>query len=288
MKGELKAHQLPQKVECFTMVEARSIFFDFFENHESEADYFVFFPKNFVSSEPVTIFLPGKYEIYCSKGVDASVVFEPTSAGCYSVRAHIEENASLKRLFVANQKGQIELSSEYILKKNGCLTHVSWIEAVQQTTESIKATILGEGAQADLIGGWHLTERETIRTQVLVEHRAPYARSNQLFKGVVEESARSWFEGSIYVAQGAHKTESFQKNNNVVFGRAQAKTLPGIQVYHDDVKASHGATIAKPSKEDLFYLLSRGINEDRAKEILIDSFLGEIKGKTALFAKSGG
>ena len=166
MKGELKAHQLPQKVECFTMVEARSIFFDFFENQESEADYFVFFPKNFVSSEPVTIFLPGKYEVYCSKGVDASLVFEPGSAGCYSVRAHIEENASLKRLFVANQKDQIELSSEYILKKNGRLTHVSWIDAVQQTTESIKATILGEGAQADLIGGWHLTERETIRTQV--------------------------------------------------------------------------------------------------------------------------
>lgn len=95
---------------------------------------------------------------------------------------------------------------------------------------------------------------------------------------MVRESARSSFEGSIYVAKGADKTESFQKNSNVVFDHAQAKTSPGIQVFHDDVKASHGATVAKPSKEDQFYLLSRGFSEERAKEILIDSFLGEIKG----------
>ncbi|NDE63324.1 MAG: hypothetical protein EB053_03105 [Chlamydiae bacterium] len=285
MKGELKAHQLPQKVECFTIEEAKSIFFDFFESRQSEADYFIFFPKNFDACEPVTIFQPGKYEIYCSSGVNANIIFEPLESGSYCLSAQVEENASLKRLFLGKQKDQIELKSEYTLKKNARLTHMSWIDSVSQTTESIKATIVGEGAEADLIGGWHLMEREAIRTTVLVEHRAAYARSNQLFKGVVEESARSWFEGSIYVAKGAHKTESFQKNNNVVFGRAQAKTAPGIQVYHDDVKASHGATIAKPSKEDLFYLLSRGVDENRAKQILIESFLGEIRGKIPFFAK---
>jgi Fe-S cluster assembly protein SufD len=278
MKAALNTNLIPLGLEFLSIEAAKKMFPLFFEGRESDAEGFLFVPKNFSSKELLRISEPSKYEIYLSKGSELSWVVQPIQEGAFELRAYLEEGASIKRASIVEQKGAIQLKTHYIVKKSARVLHIGWVEAVGKTQETIVATIEGEGAEVDLRGGWHLCERETIGVNVLVEHKSPYARSNQLFKGVVLESARSSFEGSIYVAKGAHKTESFQKNNNVVFDQAQAKTSPGIQVYHDDVKASHGATVAKPSKEDEFYLLSRGFDQQRAKELLIESFLGEIKG----------
>ncbi len=255
--------------------EALAVFPSYFEGREAVGNHFLFVPKGFKAeffvSQPVAL------EVYLSKGSSLELKIAPEVDGAYNLVAYLEEDASLKRRYKGCKKSAMTLESRYTLKKGARLFHHSWTEAVDKTEEKIVATIEGEGVEVDLIGGWHLTDREMIHVNALVEHKAAYARSNQLFKGVIEESAFSSFEGSIYVAKGAHKTESFQRNNNCVFGAAQAKTAPGIQVFHDDVKASHGATIAKPSKEDLFYLVSRGISEERAKKLLIEAFLNEVR-----------
>ncbi|MFZ4772886.1 MAG: SufB/SufD family protein [Chlamydiia bacterium] len=264
-------------IDVFSIEEAKEIFPSYFEGRETEAKRFIFLPKNFQASEMWKITEPESVEIYLSKGASLQLWIDPIIDGAFEVHAHLEEGAFFSRFYAGEKKNLITLKSRYMLKKGAKLLHFSWTEAVERTEESILATIEGEGAEVDLVGGWHLIDRERIGVNVVVEHRAPCARSNQLFKGVVEESARSSFEGSIYVAKGADKTESFQRNNNCVFGAAQAKTAPGIKVFHDDVKASHGATIAKPSKEDLFYLVSRGVNETRAKELLIQAFLAEVQ-----------
>lgn len=277
MKAAVKMPTLPQGLEILCIEEAVKQFPLFFEGKSNEADGFLFVPKNFRSKESIRITEPGKYEVYLSKGAELTWVVHPSRDGAFALKAFLEEGALLKRSTIVQKKGVIDLKTHYTAKNGARVIHVGWVEAVGKTLESVTASIEGEGAEVDLRGGWHLCERETFALSVLVEHKAPLARSNQLFKGVVRESARSSFEGSIYVSKGAHKTESFQKNNNIVFDHAQAKTSPGIQVFHDDVKASHGATVSKPSKEDQFYLLSRGFNEQRAKDMLIDAFLGEIK-----------
>ncbi len=278
MKAFVSNSHLPKGLEIFSLKEAKELFPLFFEGEPREVDGFLFVPKNFSSDETVRITEPGKYEVYLSKGAQLNWIFHPSREGAFELKAYLEDQAFLQRATAVEKKGIIELKTHYTVKKGARVLHVGWVEAVGKLVETVTASIEGERAEVDLRGGWHLCERETIGVSVLVEHKAPHARSNQLFKGVVKESARSSFEGSIYVAKGADKTESFQKNNNIVFDHAQAKTSPGIQVFHDDVKASHGATVARPSKEDQFYLTLRGFSQERAKEILIDSFLGEIKG----------
>lgn len=280
MKAVAK-NTIPEGLESHPFAEAVQLFPLYFKNREVEAAEFIFVPKQFCSKEVVKIALPGKYEFYLSKNAELCCLVIPDCEGEFEIRAYLEEGASFQRATVSNKKTKLVFKSRYTAKKSAKILHAGWTQEVDKTEESIVATIEGEGAEVDLLGGWHLCDRETIKVDVLVEHKASYARSNQLFKGVVEESARSSFEGSIFVAKGAHKTESFQKNNNIVFDQAQARTSPGIQVFHYDVKATHGATIAKPSKEDQFYLLSRGFSESRAKALLIESFLGEIRNRVA-------
>jgi Fe-S cluster assembly scaffold protein SufB len=268
----------PKGVEVFSKEQAQELFGFYLDTlKETNFDFFVFIPKGVQVDESLKFRFPANLHVYVSKNASLQVEIQPISSGEYTFDAFLEEGANLKRTYIAQDLETIILKSRYALHDFSQLHHISYTESVEKTQESIVASIVGQQADANLIGGWELSDRQTIDVKVLVEHKKGHSRSNQLFKGVVQQSAKSMFEGSIYVEKGAHKTESYQKNNNVVFDQAQAKTSPGIQVYHDDVKASHGATIAKPSKEDLFYLVSRGIDENRAKTLLKEAFLGEIK-----------
>jgi Fe-S cluster assembly protein SufD len=135
----------------------------------------------------------------------------------------------------------------------------------------------GEGAEGELKGGWRLAEKRQTHVAVRVEHLAPHCRSRQHFKGVVADNGVSSFEGTIYVAPEAQKTDAFQLNNNLLLGpRAVAHAKPKIEVFADDVKASHGATVGKLDEESLFYLRSRGVSDELACQLLVEGFLAEV------------
>ena len=135
----------------------------------------------------------------------------------------------------------------------------------------------GEGAEADLNGLYLMDKKQHIDNQVYVNHNAPHCNSNELFKGILDEEATGVFNGYIYVARDAQKTNAFQRNNNILMkSTAKINTMPFLEIYADDVQCSHGATVGQLDSEAMFYLMQRGIPFDDARMLLMFAFAAEI------------
>lgn len=118
---------------------------------------------------------------------------------------------------------------------------------------------------------------EVCDSRTWLEHNKGYCNSRQLHKTIVRDRARSVFNGLIKVAQHAIKTDGQMTNNNLLIGRlAEVDTKPQLEIYADDVKCSHGATIGRIDDEQMFYLRSRGIDKDAAQQMIIYAFAAEL------------
>lgn len=135
----------------------------------------------------------------------------------------------------------------------------------------------GEGAESNSYGLYLTDKWQHIDNFVNVDHAVPNCRSNQLFKGVLDEMSTGAFNGRIYVAPGAQGTLAYQKNNSILLtDDAKMDTKPQLEIYADDVKCSHGATVGQLDDEALFYLQSRGISKREAKLMLMFGFAHEV------------
>jgi Fe-S cluster assembly protein SufD len=135
----------------------------------------------------------------------------------------------------------------------------------------------GAGSECHLYGLYLPADQQLIDNHTVVDHRQPHCESNELYKGVLQGSARAVFNGKIFVRQAAQKTNAFQKNNNLLLGdKALVHSKPQLEIFADDVKCSHGSTIGQFNPESLFYLRARGIGEDMAKELLVQAFGADI------------
>lgn len=142
---------------------------------------------------------------------------------------------------------------------------------------SIQVQLAEENAEVELFGLCRLEKETQSHIHASVEHIAPHTRSRQHFKSVLKDQSRFSFEGKIHVHPAAQKTEAYQLNNNLVLSdEASANAKPNLEIFADDVKASHGATVGQLDEEQLFYLRSRGLCLSQAKEWLIDGFCREI------------
>ena len=142
---------------------------------------------------------------------------------------------------------------------------------------TVRVFLTGEGAQARLRGLYLCPSDEQVRFHIEVHHRAPGCRSDQLFKGIVGGTARTWFDGRIIVAPDAQQTEAYQANHNILLSaQAKAETKPQLEIYADDVKCSHGATVGQLNADEQFYMRSRGIPEVEAKVLQVISFLSPV------------
>ncbi|HVN56817.1 MAG TPA: Fe-S cluster assembly protein SufD [Bacteroidales bacterium] len=135
----------------------------------------------------------------------------------------------------------------------------------------------GEGARSTSYGLFLADKWQHIDNYVNVEHLAPNCSSNQLFKGVIDDMATAAFNGRIYVAKDAQGTAAYQKNNNILLtDDAKMDTKPQLEIYADDVKCSHGATVGQLDENAMFYLQSRGISKREAKLMLMFGFAHEV------------
>lgn len=143
--------------------------------------------------------------------------------------------------------------------------------------DNVLCCLEGEEAVCDLKGLSVAREGQHLDQFVIVDHRAPRARSNQLFKNVVSSRARAVFNGKVIVGNGCIGTDARQLNRNLLLGKlAEVDTRPQLEIFNDDVKCSHGATIGRLSTEELFYLESRGISKTKAVDLLCRAFVGEV------------
>ncbi len=142
---------------------------------------------------------------------------------------------------------------------------------------SLKVDLNGEGARFTLNGVGISTADEKVAIHVELSHNVPGCSSSQLFKNLVGGSARFNFYGRIVVAQDAQKTEAYQANHNLLLSEgARVDTKPQLEIYADDVKCSHGATIGKLNEDEQFYMRSRGIPLEEARFLQMISFVSPV------------
>ncbi len=137
--------------------------------------------------------------------------------------------------------------------------------------------LVAPGAEAHIKALYLSRAGEKVNFHILMHHRAPGCRSTQLIKGIAGGEARVTFGGTIVVAPDAQQTEAYQENHNIVLSeQARVDTCPQLEIYADDVKCSHGATVGALNPDELFYMRSRGIPEQEARTLQMLSFLSPV------------
>jgi len=142
---------------------------------------------------------------------------------------------------------------------------------------NIYATLAGEGLEC-ILNGLYLTRGEQLADHyMIVDHAQPQGASHEYFNGILADKSKGVFHGRILVRPGAQKTDAKQTNKNLLLSDdATADTKPQLEIYADDVKCTHGATIGQLNDESIFYLRARAIPREKARRMLIHAFAGEI------------
>ena len=141
----------------------------------------------------------------------------------------------------------------------------------------------GEGCETLLNGLYHVDGRRHVDHHTLIEHASPLGISREYYRGLVDDNARGVFSGRIIVAQDAQRTDAVQRCDNLLLSRmAEADARPELEIYADDVKCAHGATVGQMDEDALFYLRTRGIDENQARQLLTYAFAAEVIERIAL------
>jgi Fe-S cluster assembly protein SufD len=142
---------------------------------------------------------------------------------------------------------------------------------------NIEILLESEGAECRVDGLYIVGTGQHADTHSLIDHRVPNCASRQNYKGILDGRSRAVFNGRVFVREDARGTDAQQSNKNLLLSReARVDTKPQLEIYNDDVKCSHGATVGQLDEEELFYLLSRGLHTDLARNLLTYGFAEEI------------
>jgi Fe-S cluster assembly protein SufD len=216
----------------------------------------------------------GRIQIYLGRG--SELILRQTAENLptfsnTSIDLVLDEGA---RCFFQDQSVGHFQSLRATLKRD---SHLKVLFLGEQLRHSLKVQLAEENSEVELYGLCQLAEENQSHVHVTVEHMAPHTRSRQHFKSVLKNRSRFSFEGKIYVHSEAQKTEAYQLNNNLILSdAAAANAKPNLEIFADDVKASHGATVGQLDAEQLFYLRSRGLPLEEARDWLIQGFCKEI------------
>jgi Fe-S cluster assembly protein SufD len=142
--------------------------------------------------------------------------------------------------------------------------------------QDVTLAMTGADASCAVDGAYLLRGNQEATMATLIDHQAPGCKTREVFKGVVEEQAHGVFQGKIKVRQAAQKTDAHQLNKNLLLGeRAVVDTKPELEIFADDVKCSHGATVGDLDEAAMFYLRARGIPEREARNMLVEAFAAD-------------
>jgi len=141
---------------------------------------------------------------------------------------------------------------------------------------NVHPVLAGEGGECLINGLFIGNGQQHLDNYMLVEHASPHCDSRQFYNGILDDRAHGVFHGRIIVHKDAQKTDAKQTNRNLLLSDdAQIDTKPQLEIYADDVKCTHGATIGQIDENALFYLRSRGIDELSARKLLLFAFASE-------------
>lgn len=239
------------------------------------------------TSEPIVLtyrtdglYTPSTF-IMVAPGVKAHVIEQHTGdsaeATIFATRnIQLAENAELKAELRTSGCGRY-LCITNIQNLGGKVSHLTQHSTDTWVREETVAEIGTPGADVQLFSANHLSGRAVLDQHTRQIHHVGGAGSNLLYKNVLDDKATATFAGNIYVAPGAHNTDAYQSNRNLMLSEdATINSLPGLEILADKVRCSHGSASGPMDEEQLFYMLSRGISETTAKELIASGFLAEI------------
>jgi Fe-S cluster assembly protein SufD len=142
---------------------------------------------------------------------------------------------------------------------------------------NMHVVLQAEYCEANFNGLYFTGKKQVVDNHTVVDHAVPHCLSNELYKGIIDDASTGVFNGKIFVKKDAQKTNAFQSNKNILLTKdAIMHTKPQLEIFADDVKCSHGATIGQLEEEPLFYLRTRGISEESARALLLVAFAQDI------------
>jgi len=194
----------------------------------------------------------------------------------------VEDNAIIDLYKIQNESPNsfhIE-RADVNIKQKGVFSHYNVTFGSAIVRNDINTKLGGEYSESNLYGMYFGSENQHIDNHTYVNHAKPNCESNELYKGILDNSSRGVFNGKIYVRKDAQKTNAYQSNKTILLSDdARIDTKPQLEIYADDVKCSHGATIGHLDETAYFYILSRGIPAELAKSMLIRAFADDVIGK---------
>ncbi|MBN1466185.1 Fe-S cluster assembly protein SufD [candidate division KSB1 bacterium] len=166
---------------------------------------------------------------------------------------------------------------QVVLKRDSSYTSHNYAFGGAIARTDMHVVLDGEGIDCTLNGLYLGGGVQLIDNHTVIEHRRPHCNSREFYKGILDERARAVFSGKIHVHKYAQKTDAMQSNQNLILSEeATIDTKPQLEIYADDVKCTHGATVGRIDEESIFYLCSRGIGKAMAKNLMMQAFAGQI------------
>lgn len=191
----------------------------------------------------------------------------------------MDEGAKLDHYKLQNKDNSSFLitSKYFYLKQNAQLLTNTIVLNGGMIRNEINVKLDGQNADAKIFGLYLPDGQQHVDNQVRIEHLSPDCTSTQLFKGIIDDEAHAVFNGYIKVHRDAQHTQAYQSNKNILLtNTAEINTQPFLEIYADDVKCSHGATVGQLDDNALFYIKSRGISENNARMLLMYAFALEV------------
>lgn len=194
----------------------------------------------------------------------------------------VSENAKLDYYSIQNDRGnRYQFTQTEIYQKNASRVNTYTFNLQGKLLRTnLHLIIDGEGIESHMYGLYLLTGNALADNHTVVDHKRPNSLTNELYKGIMDESSRGVFNGKIFVRPQAQKTNAFQANRNILLSdKATVNTKPQLEIWADDVKCSHGCTTGQLDEEALFYLRARGIDKNAARAMMLYAFAGEVTEK---------
>lgn len=220
--------------------------------------------------------------IEVGEGASATIIETFVGEGDYIVNAVTEiqvgAGARLDRVKVELESHDATHLSyiDCTLAKDAKLNELTLTSGSALNRQNGNYLFAGENANALIAGAYLLNDKQHADTRLVMDHKVPHCTSREMFKCVMDESARGIFQGKVVVRKHAQKTDGKQSSHALLLSEsAEFDAKPELEIYADDVVCGHGATAGDINHDHLFYLQSRGIPESEAKSLLIGAFVGE-------------
>jgi Fe-S cluster assembly protein SufD len=257
---------------------------------------FIYIPDNVVIKEPIHIMnLNGsngakilsqpRNLIVAGKNTQAKIVETYNSISNETNFSNIvtevsvgeRSNIEMYRIQDENLNSYLITLTQAVQKRGSVFTVYTVTTGGSLVRNDINTVLDDENCEAHLFGLYLTEDSQHVDNHTFIDHAKPHCVSNELFKGVLNDKSHAVFNGKVYVRPDAQKTNAYQSNKNILLSKdAAVDTKPQLEIFADDVKCSHGATVGQLDDDSMFYLRTRGISEEMARSMLIRAFASDV------------